>query len=418
MKRILRFIAIGLIIAIPVMDTRPAYAASATLSLSPASGSVSQGSELVVTVRMNSGGEPVNGVQANLTYPANLLDFIRIGSTSAFSVVAENSGGGGSVQIGRGALPAVSGSQSVATVRFRAKVNAGTATINFADSSQVVSGNSNQNILTGKSGGNYTLKPPAAPTPAAPQAPKDTIPPTITAVKAGEPKLNSITIAWTTSEPTTSEISYGLTNAYGLTATDNNLTTDHKVVISTPNLIPGTTYNYMVKSIDAAGNAATSKNGTFTTLGLTLIAKVVNKDNKPVSGAKVTFGDKSATTGKNGEARLNGLALGKQTGIVEYKDNKTAVQANVKSLDPNKPDTATFKIATPGTPLWVYGLVIGALAAIAALVIARGKTGGGGFGNFKSRLKPGPSKEASVPPNKSQAEPAVIRPSINRGPSQ
>ena len=197
--------------------------------------------------------EPVNGVQANLSYPANLLDFVSIGSSSAFSVVAQNSGGGGSVQIGRGALPAVSGTQTVATVRFKPKTGSGTAAVNFTGGTQVVSANSNQNILTSSRGASYTLRPPAAPTPAAPAAPADTIPPTINSVKVIDVKTNSVTIAWVTSEPSTSEVFYGLNNGYGIVATDNNLVTDHKVVLNSPLLVPGTKYHFMVKSVDPGG---------------------------------------------------------------------------------------------------------------------------------------------------------------------
>ena len=133
MKHIIRSLLLGAVIAFPLLSsTAPVFAATANLYLSPASGSVSKGSILTVNIRENSGGEPVNSVQANLTYPANLLDFVSISSSSAWGVVAQSSGGGGSVQIARGALPAVSGDQLVASVRFKAKTDTGTASITFA----------------------------------------------------------------------------------------------------------------------------------------------------------------------------------------------------------------------------------------------------------------------------------------------
>src|SRR3989304_6057950 len=141
---------------------RPAYAASASLFLSPASSSVSQGSIITVSVRKNSGSKPVNAVQANLSYPADKLDYVSISNSSAFSIVAQNSGGGGSVQIARGANPAVTGNQLVASVRFKAKVASGTATVSIAAGSSVVSASSNSNIMTSTGGGSYSLKPPAA----------------------------------------------------------------------------------------------------------------------------------------------------------------------------------------------------------------------------------------------------------------
>lgn len=407
--------------------SRPVYAASATLSLSPASSSVSQGATFTVTIRMNSGTEPVNGAQANLSYPANLLDYVSIGSSSAFSIVAQNSGGGGSVQIGRGALPAVSGSQTVATVRFKAKTNAGTATINFAGGSQVVSASSNQNIMTGSTGGNYTLKPPAAATPAAPEAPKDTIPPTLTGVKTSAIKVTGTTITWTTSEPSTSEVNYGFDKGYGLVQTDPALVTEHKVVLSSALIRPGTTYHFMVKSVDPAGNAASSQDNTFTTKGGSLAIKVVNKKNKPVSGAKVIFNDRKGTTDKKGQVTLTGFSLGKQLGAIEYRGKTTLVNTVVTTIDETKPQAVTFKIDTPLSPLWILLLPLIALGALAVFLAKRGKPGGGGgLGSFGKRFSGfgGAGKSPKAPPGnhtaaplQSQPDPPVIRPSISRGPN-
>ena len=106
MKHRIRSWLLGVILTLPLFTPFTTYADTATLYLSPASGSVSKGSILTVSIRENSGNEPVNSVQANLSYPANLLDFVSINSSSAWGVVAQNSGGSGSVQIARGALPA------------------------------------------------------------------------------------------------------------------------------------------------------------------------------------------------------------------------------------------------------------------------------------------------------------------------
>ena len=392
-KQLLRFLSVGLLVFGPLMMARPAYAASASLSLSPASSSVNQGATFTITVRMTS-DEPVNGVQANLSYPADLLDFVSIGTSSAFSIVAENAGGGGSVRIGRGALPAVSGSQSVATVRFKARTSSGSAAVNFAGGSQVVSANSNANIMTGSSGGNYTLRPTATPAPASPAAAADTIPPTISSVKTSDAKTNSVTVSWTTSEPATSEVVYGLNTGYGISATDGNRVTEHRVVLNSPLLVPGKKYHFIVKSVDAAGNAASSQDSTFTTQGATLQVKVVNQDNKPVSGAKVTFGDVSGTTDKNGQAMIAGLALGKQTGVVEHSGDKTTVTVDVQPIDPSgKLQAATFKIETKN-PMWALLIPLLLLVALAVFLLKRNSGGrwGGGLGASFAKLRPGRAK--------------------------
>ncbi len=379
----------GVILLLPLLVPFKAYAASANLYLSPASGSVSKGSILTVNIRENSGSEPVNSVQANLSYPADSLDFVSIGSSSAWGVVAQNSGGGGSVNIARGALPPVSGDQLVASVRFKAKKDTGSASISFASGSEVDSSNSNSNILSGTSGGTYTMRAPAA-TPA--EAPKDTTAPTITKVEAKEITATTAVITWTTNEPSTSEVTYGPTQGYGLAANDSNSVTDHKVTLSSPVIAPGTKYHFMVKSVDPAGNAVSSPDGTFTTVGATLEAKVVSQSNKPVKGAKVTFGDVSGTTDKNGKVTLKNLPLGKQTGTISYKNKQAPASIKLDTLDnKGKPHSATFKIDV-SSDLWLRILVLILMAALAAAFLYRrrgsGSSGSGGSssGTGKSKL--------------------------------
>ncbi|MBA3757381.1 hypothetical protein H0X09_00740 [Candidatus Saccharibacteria bacterium] len=404
--------------------SRPVYAASATLSLSPGSSNVAQGATLTVTIKVNA-DEPVNGVQANLSYPANLLDFLSIGSSSAFSVVAQNSGGGGSVQIGRGALPPVSGSQTVATVRFKAKTNAGTATINFVGGSQVISASSNKDIMTGSVGGNYTLKPPAAPTPTAPAAPKDTIPPTLSGVNSGNILVTGSTITWTTSEPSTSEVFYGFDQNYGIVQVDPALVTEHKVVLNSALIRPGTTYHFMVKSVDPSGNAASSPDNTFTTKGGALAITVVNKKNKPVSGAKVNFNERKGTTNKKGQVLLKDFPLGKNFGAIEYRGKTTLVNVVVSSIDETKPQAVTFKIDAPVSPIWILLLPLIALGALAVYLARRGKGRGGGgpgLGRFSKRFSGSgsgnnPNVSSTGSSNvTSQPDPPIIRPSVPRGP--
>jgi len=92
----------------------------------------------------------------------------------------------------------------------------------------------------------------------------DTTAPTITAVTATNITSNSVTITWTTNESATSKVDYGLTTSYGsTTALDSTLVTAHSVVLT--GLAPNTTYNYRVRSIDAAGNERLGGNTTFRT---------------------------------------------------------------------------------------------------------------------------------------------------------
>jgi glucose/arabinose dehydrogenase/PKD repeat protein len=92
----------------------------------------------------------------------------------------------------------------------------------------------------------------------------DTTAPMISARTATNIASTSATVTWTTNEPATSQVNYGLTTSYGSTTTlDPALLTSHSVALAS--LAPNTTYNYRVRSIDAAGNETVSANSTFRT---------------------------------------------------------------------------------------------------------------------------------------------------------
>jgi hypothetical protein len=97
-----------------------------------------------------------------------------------------------------------------------------------------------------------------------PPPPADTTSPTITNVSASQITSSSATISWTTDEPSDSQVEYGVSTAYGSQTTLNTSSvTSHSQALS--GLSAGTTYQYRVKSKDAAGNPAVSPNFTFTT---------------------------------------------------------------------------------------------------------------------------------------------------------
>ena len=72
------------------------------------------------------------------------------------------------------------------------------------------------------------------------------------------------TIAFTTNEPSDTQLEYGLTSAYGtLTPLNATLTTSHQLVIT--GLAPGTSYHGRVRTRDAAGNLTLSRDFQFST---------------------------------------------------------------------------------------------------------------------------------------------------------
>jgi len=94
----------------------------------------------------------------------------------------------------------------------------------------------------------------------------DTTPPTLSSVTVASTTQTTATITWTTNEVADSQVKYGATSSYGsqTTVTDTSpRVTSHSVTVT--GLTAGTTYHYQAVSKDAASNAGTSTDATFTT---------------------------------------------------------------------------------------------------------------------------------------------------------
>ena len=92
----------------------------------------------------------------------------------------------------------------------------------------------------------------------------DTTAPTISGRTATSITGSSAQITWTTNEPATSQVEYGLTTNYG-SSTLARCDPGDGANVALIGLAPNTTYNYRVISSDAAGNQRVSANSTFKT---------------------------------------------------------------------------------------------------------------------------------------------------------
>lgn len=128
------------------------------LYLTPASGNLTNGSTLVLTIRENSYGAAVNAVQANLTYPTNRMTFQSISTANSnFTTTMQGQGGAGSVQIGVGLLgSSLTGDQEVARVTFTL-TGAGSAAIAFAAGSGIAQSSDSTDICKKRTGSSYTI---------------------------------------------------------------------------------------------------------------------------------------------------------------------------------------------------------------------------------------------------------------------
>lgn len=336
MKKLFQLIIANAFILAMLLPVRLAFAASAGLSLSPASGSVANGSTLTIDIHENSGSEPVNDVQADMTYDSAKFDFVAINNSAAFAYAFQSTGGGGTINLNRGALPAVTGDQVVASVVLRAKVASGSGAVNFSASSQVYSANNNNNIYSGGSGGTYTLtaggssssssssgssssssssggsssstsgggssssssggggtststsggggtttRPSSGSTTShatstSTSNTSDQTAPVISNVSVSDVTATTAAVTWTTSEPASSEVDFGPDQNYGYSALDQALVSDHKLTLNSAVITASTEYHFAVKSIDASGNIASSGDSSFTTAAEASTAKSSN----------------------------------------------------------------------------------------------------------------------------------------------
>lgn len=131
---------------------------SVELYLTPASGTLTNGNTLVVTVRENSFSQAVNAVQANITYPTNRMTFQSIDtSQSGFTTTIQSDGGSGSVQIGVGLLGnSLTGDQEVARITFTL-AGTGSAALAFAAGSGIARASDSVDICEKRTGSNYTI---------------------------------------------------------------------------------------------------------------------------------------------------------------------------------------------------------------------------------------------------------------------
>jgi hypothetical protein len=120
-------------------------------------------------------------------------------------------------------------------------------------------------------------------------------PPVISAVQATGLTQTGATITWTTSTPTSSQVNYGLTTAYGSSTTlDPTLVTNHSQVIT--GLTLNTTYHFQVQGTDQIGQQAISTDATFTTLPAAPVVSAVTASVTSATSATITWTTDTASS--------------------------------------------------------------------------------------------------------------------------
>lgn len=137
----------------------PRLAFAATFSLTPNQGNLTLNTTTPVEIKLSS-SDPVNVMSAVISYPADLLDITWVKTSSlAFNVPVEQFIGNGQIRVSKGALTPVSGSNiQLVTIGVTPKA-AGNATLNFTNSSAIISSSESKNVLDlpSSTGASFTI---------------------------------------------------------------------------------------------------------------------------------------------------------------------------------------------------------------------------------------------------------------------
>lgn len=299
---------------------------ASTLTLTPASTNIPQGSIVSVQVRLNAQGESINGVSAYISYPQDKLDVSSITyGSSVFGIAAESYYGGGSIRISRGSITGATGNVNVATINFKGK-SQGTATVSFINGSGAPrTSNSTDSLnLPGSTGGTYTI---------GPAAPKDLQSQelAIKDVLVSSISTNNATITWTTDVKSDSTVEYGLQQGkYILSSYDKKGVLEHKITIG-ENLIPGETIYFRVKSEAAIGEGV-SKDLNFQLLGYTVKVTILDIKGNPIPNAEVILYSSPVrqTTDQQGVATFTNVTPTRHLVVVKSEGIETSKEIDVK----------------------------------------------------------------------------------------
>jgi len=163
-KKIICF-SVGLALLFNVSLVLPTFAGSASLYLSPPSGTYSVGSNFSVKVKVNSGGALINAAEGTLVFNPDEVSVVNISkSDSIFSLWTTEptfSNSAGNIVFGGGTPNSFSGnSGKIITITFKTK-SPGLVRIDFSSGAVLAADGKGTNILSNMNGGIYTLKPKA-----------------------------------------------------------------------------------------------------------------------------------------------------------------------------------------------------------------------------------------------------------------
>jgi len=182
-KQTIGQVLVTVILGVACIPVSATAIGQASLSISPASGVYEVGSTVDVSFFVNTGGEAINAVQADILFPADKLQVVNPAASTSFisiwAVAPQYSNTNGTITL-QGGLPSPGIKTSagvISTVTFRVKAP-GSATIRYASTSRVLRNDPDgTNIIGASTPAQLTLKvpPPDGPVVSSPTHPDATL---------------------------------------------------------------------------------------------------------------------------------------------------------------------------------------------------------------------------------------------------
>lgn len=341
-NRIKILASVGLFL-LSLLSPATVLAASNVIYVSPSSTTINQGSNFSIEIRIDP-NTSINAVQADLSYNSSIVQFDSL-SLGAFTLCAQQSGGGGLIQVSCSTTSSVNTDSLIATVNFTA-LNGGTSSLSLSNYNAV---NPSTSAYTNPSAQNGSVTvngvaPSTSPSNNSPRrynyytSPNNIAPNPVSPITPSTPavpiKISSTSLHFyfstgqiiiSCNENVTGSLKFGTNpkNLIGQINGSSNSSTE-TFNLNPSNLIPGTKYYYQILLNGSNGATYTSPLKSFQTKGLSVALLVLGSNDKNVSNLKV-FIDNSKTsfrTNSKGILNLVNMTPGNHK-ISYYFNNKT-----------------------------------------------------------------------------------------------
>lgn len=326
-----RYFAVLILALLPLVSLNTASAAvTAKFSLSPASKTVTVGNNLVVYLMLDTGGNSVLAWKTAITYSTSAFNSVSVATdaSSHFTLnPATDIASSGTIKIARYATSASSTNGAMAKITLHSS-GVGNATLSFAHKCSSTADTTPCSAIVGSGGTNL---------------------------------LSTLTNgSYTIAAVPTSGSSSGSTSGSTTTTTTKKKSLLSKV---------SDAIAAVVSPSSSAEDVTTTKKSVIISRGVVQIS-VFDKQENPISGAKVTLAGVSGVTDRNGQVVLTGLKTGEANGTITYNGKTQNIKLTIKSgtsLDSPQFASLSFSAAGGSKVLPILAALIG-LAVIIGLI--------------------------------------------------